>query len=121
MIKAYLYTSCTSCRKTEAVLKESGVPYVRREYFKDRYSPEELRQILADAGLKPSDLLSRRSRVYKERDLASQDLTEEQLLDLMVEEPTLLRRPLVINGETAIIGHNEAALRAMIIRERARA
>jgi arsenate reductase/regulatory protein spx len=114
MITAFLYNSCTSCRKTEDVLKQSGIEYEKREFFKDRFTPDELRSLLNTVGLKPSDVLSTRSRVYKERNLAEADLTEDQILDLMVEEPTLLRRPIVVNGDRVIVGYNEAKLRDLI-------
>ena len=117
MIKAYLYSSCTSCRKTDEMLKHSGVPYERREFFKERFSVDELRQVLSAAGLSPRDVLSKRSRVYKERDLEHQPLTDDDLLRLMVEEPTLLRRPLVIDEDRVIIGHNATALQDMIARK----
>jgi Spx/MgsR family transcriptional regulator len=116
MIRAYVYTSCTSCRKTDDVLKQSGVPYERREFFKERFTRDELARLLEDARLTASDVLSRRSRVYKERDLEHAGLTDDQMLDLMVEEPTLLRRPLVLDGDQAIVGHNDQALREMIER-----
>lgn len=119
MIKAYLYISCTSCRKTDDMLKQSGVPYARREFFKERFSVDELREVLNSIGLTPRDVLSKRSRVYKERDLEHQELRDEDLLALMVEEPTLLRRPLVIDGDQAIIGHNATALQEMIGRHQA--
>lgn len=114
MIKALLYNSCTSCRKTDEVLKESGVVYERREFFKERFSKEELRSLLESVHLAPSEVLSTRSRVYKERGLAEADLTDDQILDLMVEEPTLLRRPIVTNGDRAVVGHNEKQLRDLI-------
>ena len=114
MIKALLYNSCTSCRKTEGVLKESGVEYEKREYFKDRFTPDELRSLLDSVGLTPSDVFSTRSRVYKERNLADAELTDDQMLDLMAEEPTLLRRPIVIKGNQVVVGHNEAKLRDLI-------
>ena len=118
MIKVFLYNSCTSCRRTDEVLKQSGVPYERREFFKERFTTEELRDLLRSVGSMPRDVLSRRSRIYKERDLEHQDLSDDDLLELMVEEPTLLRRPLVIDGDKAITGHNTAALEEMIGRHR---
>lgn len=114
MIKALLYNSCTSCRKTDGVLKESGVEYERREYFKDRFTRDELRALLASANLTASDVISKRSKVYKERNLADADLNDEQILDLMVQEPTLLRRPIVISGDQVVVGHNEKKLRELI-------
>ena len=114
MIKALLYNSCTSCRKTEDILRQSGVDYEKREFFKQRFTADELGSLLESVGLKPSDVISTRSRVYKERNLGDAVLTDSQILDLMVEEPTLLRRPIVINGDQAVVGHNEAKLRDLI-------
>jgi Spx/MgsR family transcriptional regulator len=117
MIKALLYKSCTSCRKTEGVLKESGVEYEKREFFRHRFTTDELRSLLDSVGLKPSDVISTRSRVYKERNLEAAQLSDEEMLDLMVEEPTLLRRPIVVNGNSAVVGHNAARLRDLISAE----
>lgn len=114
MITALLYNSCTSCRKTEAVLKESGVEYDKREYFKDRFTKDELTALLGSAGLSVGDVLSTRSRPYREMGLAEKDLPDSEILDLMVEEPRLLRRPIVIRDGRAVVGHNEAALRELI-------
>ena len=118
MISVYLYNSCTSCRKTDELLKRSGIPYQRREFFKERFTVDELRGLLRAAGLAPRDVLSKRSRVYRERDLEHRDLEDEDLLALMVEEPTRLRRPLVINGDRAIVGHKADELQEMISRHR---
>lgn len=114
MIKALLYNSCTSCRKTESVLRESGVDYEKREYFKDRFTVDELRALLASVGMTASDVISKRSRVYKERNLEEANLSDDDILELMVEEPTLLRRPIVIRNGKAVVGHNEAKLRDLI-------
>jgi Spx/MgsR family transcriptional regulator len=114
MIRAFVYNSCSSCRKTDDVLKQSGVPYERREFFRERFTREELEQVLAAAGLTPSEVLSRRSRVYKERNLEEVELKDEEILDLMVKEPTLLRRPIVTSGDKVVVGHNETALHELI-------
>lgn len=113
-IQAYLYNSCSSCRKTDEILKESGVDYERREYFKDRFSKDELRTLLEQNNLTVQDVISTRSTPYKQHDLANRDLTDDEILDLMIEDPRLLRRPIVISGDTVIIGHNEKQLRELV-------
>lgn len=113
-IQAYLYNSCTSCRKTDEILKESGVDYERREYFKDRFTKDELRTLLEQNNLTVQDVISTRSTPYKQHDLANRDLTDDEILDLMIEDPRLLRRPIVISGDTVIIGHNEKQLRELV-------
>lgn len=113
-IQAYLYNSCTSCRKTDEILKESDVDYERREFFKDRFTKEELRTLLEQNNLTVQDVISTRSTPYKQHDLANRDLTDDGILDLMIEDPRLLRRPIVLSGDTVIIGHNEKQLRELV-------
>jgi arsenate reductase len=87
------------------------VPFVRRDYFKEHFTVEELRALLHEIGLTPRDVLSRRSRSYKARvsdRLAS--LTDDDLLHLIVEDPTLLRRPLAVRDGRAVVGFDRAGL-----------
>jgi Spx/MgsR family transcriptional regulator len=90
-------------------LDEHGITYDRRDYFRDRFTREELSGVLASAGLTPRDVLSKRARAYKEL-VGDRDLLDDQLLDLMIQEPTLLRRPLVITGDEAVIGFDRKGL-----------
>lgn len=114
MIKAFVYASCTSCRKTEEALKQSGVDYEVREYFRDRFSVDELKSVLETAGLPARDVLSTRSRVYKERGADIESLSGDNLIELMVEEPTLLRRPMVIGESGVVLGHSRRQLEMLI-------
>jgi arsenate reductase len=60
--------------------------------------------VLVQAGLTPHDALSKRSRAFKDLGLAERTVSDEELLDLMIEEPTLLRRPLVISDKGSTVG-----------------
>jgi Spx/MgsR family transcriptional regulator len=114
VIDAYIYTSCTSCRKTIAQLSDSGAAFHSRDYFRERFTREELTDVLERAGLKPSDILSTRSKPYAALDLASKTLSEDEILDLMLDEPRLLKRPLVIGNGNVVVGHNESKLADLI-------
>lgn len=118
MITAYLYNSCSSCRKSKDILEKSGVPFETRDFFRDRVSRAELTSVLAAANLNPSDVFSTRSRVYRERGLDQQHLTDDDMIDLMVEEPTLIRRPLIVSGDRYVVGHNPPKLAQLIDFER---
>ncbi len=119
MINAYIYSSCTSCRKTDAALRESGTTYVARDFFRERFTRHELAAILGGAGLSPGDVLSRRSKVYATRQEEIDSLADDDLLDLMIAEPTLLRRPIVVGKDDVVIGHNAGKLEALIARNEA--
>ena len=112
-IELYVHPTCTSCRKAQAWLDERGLGYERRDYFRDRFTREELTGVLASARLTPRDVLSKRARAYREL-VGDRALTDDQLIDLMIQEPTLLRRPLVISGHEAVIGFDRTGLERMI-------
>ncbi len=114
MINTYVYSSCTSCKKTESVLSESGIGFTSRDFFRNRFTRDELSSILIEAGLSVSDVLSKRSKVYQSRPAEIDGLSDGALLDLIVEEPTLLRRPLVIGDGGVVIGHNPKQLESLI-------
>jgi len=73
-----------------------------------------LAHTLERAGLTPSDVLSKRSRAYKSLGLAERQPSDEELLDLMVQEPTLLRRPLIISPGGVALGFNQKQLQELI-------
>lgn len=114
MIESYGYTSCTSCRKTDTVLKDSGAEFTSRDFFRHRFSAEELHDILDRAGMTSKEVLSKRSKVYQARAAEIDALDDEALLSLMLDEPTLLRRPIVIGPSGVVIGHNENRLQELI-------
>jgi Spx/MgsR family transcriptional regulator len=112
-IELYVHPTCTSCRNTQTWLDDRQIAYQRRDYFRDRFMLEELAGVLASAGLTPRDVLSKRARAYKELG-GDHDLSDDQLLDLMIEEPTLLRRPLIVSGHDAVIGFDRKELERML-------
>ena len=110
----YYYASCTSCRNAEAVLNDLGVPWEKREFFKQRFTHDELASLLKRIGKTPFDVLSTRSRPYKDLDLANKEITESELIDLMIEHPQLLRRPLTVRGNEVVVGYSKGAITALV-------
>ncbi len=119
MITAYLYNSCSSCRNAEAILKETGADFEKREFFKEKFTREELTGLLERTGLTVADLLSTRSTPYRERGLADEDLTDDEIIDLMLEEPRLLKRPIMVSGSHAVIGYKADEIRKLVAMESA--
>lgn len=118
MISIYVHPTCTSCRKAVSLLEASGTLVERRDYFRDRFTVDELRTILGSAGRTPHEMLSTRAKAYKELNIAGRDLGDDELLEVMVDEPTLLRRPLAIRGERSTVGFNADALAALAAADR---
>jgi Spx/MgsR family transcriptional regulator len=80
-----------------------GVDIDKHDLAKEPPSRELLEKLIDEDHLE--DFINTRSPAYKERGLASRKLTKKQAIDLMMEEPNLIRRPLVLSGKRAIFGY----------------
>lgn len=120
MITAYLYNSCTSCRKAKDVLEAEGADYEVREYFKQKVTRNELDNLLNTTGLQVSDILSTRSNPYKQGNLAEKNLSDDELLDMMTEEPRLIKRPILVSGSNVVVGFKEDKIKDLIAKDSAK-
>ena len=86
------------------LLKEEGLDFERVNYFVDPLDEITLREILSKAGLSPRDVLRTRDRMYSELNLDSYDVSDDVLLAALVEHPSLLQRPIIVRGDSAVLG-----------------
>lgn len=112
-ITLYHYPKCTSSRKARRLLDELGADVQERRYFTELPQEDEIRALakLLPGGVR--DLVSERSRRFKELNLAGQELTDDEWVRLLAREPGLWRRPIAIKGEQVVVGYNEEALREL--------
>jgi Spx/MgsR family transcriptional regulator len=80
------------------------VELVKHDLAKERPSRELLERLIDEKHL--ADFVNTRSPAYKERGLDVNKLTKKQAIDLMLEEPNLMRRPLVLAGRKAVFGYD---------------
>tara|TARA_Y100000817_G_scaffold93087_2_gene72537 strand:- start:10535 stop:10831 length:297 start_codon:yes stop_codon:yes gene_type:complete len=95
------------------LLKEEGLDFERVNYFVDPLDEITLREILSKAGLSPRDMLRTRDRVYSELNLDSDDVSDDVLLAALVEHPSLLQRPIIVRGDSAVLGRPIENVRAL--------
>ncbi len=102
-ITIYHKPTCTTCRQTVQMLKNSGTPFTAVNYYEQTFTKDQLKKILKKAGLSPKDALRTKEDIYKELGLAKKELSEDALLDLMVKYPDLIQRPLVVKDDKAVL------------------
>ena len=86
---------CGTSRKTLEILRESGAEPNIVEYLKAPPSRAELERLYARAGIRPRDGLRAKEAIASELGLLRPDVTEDEILDAMMEHPILINRPLV--------------------------
>ncbi len=103
MLKIYHNNRCSKSRQTLDLIRKSGQEVEVVEYLKTVPTADELQEVLQKLRLKPSQLLRKGERVFKEL-YAGQVLSEEEWLQVLLKHPVLLERPIVVSGERALIG-----------------
>lgn len=94
------------------MLLQKGLVLEERDFFKEPFTEAEIRGLAGTGSL--SELFARRSPSLKQMGLAGQELSEQEMLQLMLKEPRLIRRPLVRVGDRLLIGANEKVVAAAL-------
>jgi len=113
-ITIYHKPTCTTCRQAVQALKDSGTPFTAVNYYEQAFTKEQLKQILKKAGLSPKDVLRTKEDIYKELELAKKELSDDALIDLMVQYPDLIQRPLVVKDDKAVLARPADTVKALL-------
>lgn len=103
MITIYHNPRCKKSREGLEVVKESGEDYEVREYLKEPVTEEELSELLEQLGMAPIELVRTEEKIWKES-YKGKDLSDEELIRVMVEHPKLIQRPIVVKDQAAVVG-----------------
>lgn len=103
-VTIYHNPRCSKSRQTLALIEEQGVAPVIVEYLKTPPSAVELKAILKKLGLKPQDIVRTKEARYAELGLKDRAVSDDELIALLVENPVLIERPIVVAGNKAAIG-----------------
>jgi len=103
MIKILHNNRCSKSRCGLELLEQTGKPFEIVKYLEDTLSAKELKEIIKLLGIKPIDLVRTNEAIWK-TDFKDKVLSDNQIIDAMVENPKLIERPIVINGNKAVIG-----------------
>ncbi|MBI3773471.1 MAG: arsenate reductase (glutaredoxin) [Gammaproteobacteria bacterium] len=94
---------CSKSRETLALMEEQGVKPQVIEYLKQPPTQAELKEILALLGMEPRQLMRTKEALYSELKLDNPKLSREALIEAMVNNPSLIERPIVLaNGKAAL-------------------
>lgn len=117
MLNLYTSPSCTSCRKAKAWLKEHDIAFKERNIFANPLNKEEIMQILRMTENGTEEIISTRSRTFQNLKINLDDLSIDQLIDLVEKNPSLLRRPIIMDDRRLQVGYNEDEIRRFLPRK----
>ncbi len=99
----YQKPTCTTCRQVMQILREGGVEFDAIDYIIDPIPLPKLRDLVRKLGVSPRELLRTKEKAYAELGLARATLGDDEILQVLVDHPELLQRPILERGSRAVL------------------
>ena len=115
MINLYTTTSCASCRKAKSWFEKNGIDYIERNISKDPLTVDEIKSILRMTE-GTDEIISARSKIFKELNIDLDALPLQELYKLLMNHPTMIKRPIIQDEKKLQVGYQEEEIRAFIPR-----
>lgn len=100
-LTVYEKPSCTTCRNLSQLLIDQGIDFKSVEFHVTGLTEAEIRELLSKAGISAAEAL--RDREAQAKELKAEGADEDRIIAAMVENPVLLQRPFLVNGDRAVL------------------
>lgn len=112
-MKIYHNPRCSKSRNGLKFLEEKGCSFEIVKYLDEGISEKELAEIIAKTGKKPFDFVRTHEQDYKDN-YKGKELSDNEWIKVLAENPKLLQRPIVINGDKAVLGNPPENIEAIL-------
>lgn len=103
-ITIYHNPKCSKSRKALEMIKSKNIEPRIILYLVNKLSKTEVKKLLSKLGLTIRDILRTEEDEYKKNNLNNENLSEEKLIDFLIRFPKLLKRPIVVKDNKAVVG-----------------
>uniref|UniRef100_UPI004047C7A5 arsenate reductase (glutaredoxin) n=1 Tax=Roseivirga sp. TaxID=1964215 RepID=UPI004047C7A5 len=103
MLKIYHNPRCQKSRQTLQLIEVSGAEYAIVEYLNDIPTKGELKSILKKLGMPAESLVRKSEQLFKD-EFKGKSFSETEWIQIMVENPKLIERPIIVKGDEAVLG-----------------
>lgn len=112
----YTSTSCSSCRKVKKWLNEKKINYVEKNLLMNKLTINELKKILIYTENGFDDIISSRSKFIKKNDQKIEHMPVDDVLNLIIKNPSILKRPIVIHEakQQVLVGYNNEEIELLL-------
>ena len=104
------YPKCSTCKKAKKWMNEHNIKYKERHIVENNPSYEELKEWYYKSGLPLKKFFNTSGLLYKEMQLKDKipTMTEDEQLKMLATNGMLVKRPLIVGGDTVLVGFKEA-------------
>ncbi len=117
MIQIYTTPSCASCRKAKKWFDQYKIPYSEKNIFSIKLSKDDIFRMLANSENGFEDIISTRSKVFKEKRLDPDNMSVQELVEFIIDYPSVLKRPIIINENELQVGYNNEDITIFLPKE----
>ena len=117
MVNLYVTPSCTSCRKAKAWLEEHHIDYRVKNIMNESLTLEEIKSILRMTETGTEEIISNKSKTVQELNINIESLPLNELYKLIINNPKMLRMPIIQDEKRLQIGYNEDEIRSFLPRK----
>lgn len=117
MIVVYTSPGCASCRKVKAWLNQKQINYIEKNIFQVILDPKEIKYLLSRSENGFDDIISKRSKLFQQGKVDLDHMNTNELVDFIQHNPSVLKRPIIINEDNMQIGYDEEEIDAFIPRQ----
>ena len=117
MVIIYTTPSCASCRKAKHWLEEHNIEYVEKNIFAFPLTKDDIRLMLKNSENGFEDIISTRSKVFKEKQLDPDSMSTQELVDFIIANPSILKRPIIIDDNELQVGYNNEDITIFLPKE----
>ncbi len=114
MIKLYISPSCSSCRKVKDWFTKQGIPFKEKNILSGELTQSNIREILTKSLDGTDEIISKRSNVIKENKVDLSELSLNELIRFIKENPSCLKRPIIVDDKRIQVGYNSEEIRLFI-------
>lgn len=116
MITLYTSPSCSSCRKAKKYFDDNKIPYKEKNILTISLKDDEIKNLLEKTELGTDDIISTRSKVFKENNLNLEDMSINELINFIKKNPSVLKRPIMVDDYKMQVGYNNEEITAFLPR-----
>lgn len=117
MVEVYTTPSCASCRKAKKWLEDHGIEYREIKLYSTKLTKADLIRILDKTENGFDDIISKRSKIISEGNIDVDSMKTTELLQFIIDNPSVLRRPIIVDSKRLQVGYNDEEIRSFLSRE----
>ncbi len=114
MVVIYTSAGCVSCRKAKQWLKQNNIEFIEKNIFNVLLDPQEIIYLLSRSENGSDDIISKRSKVLQESKIDIDSMTITELVKFVKQNPSVLKRPIIINERNLLVGFDEEEIEGFL-------